>query len=166
MATITSRGAPTTTVGTLPAVGSVAPDFNLATSELNDATLASFSKKKKLVNIFPSLDTTVCASSVRQFHRKLQEKEDVVVINISADLPQAHKRFTTAERLEGGAHLSTFRSPDFGTKWGVAINDGPMRGLMSRAVLVLDGDNKVLYAEQVPEISQEPNYAAALAKLG
>jgi len=165
MANITLRGAAVTTAGTLPAVGSTAPDFNLATSELNDATLASFGARKKVVNIFPSLDTNVCATSVRQFHHKLAEKEGVVVINVSADLPFAHKRFCTAERLEGTANLSTFRSPEFGTTWGVTIKDGAMRGLMSRAVVVLDEKNKVLYAEQVPEIAQEPNYAAALAKL-
>lgn len=166
MATIALRGAPTNTVGALPAVGSTAPEFNLTTSDLNDATLASFSKKKKVVNIFPSLDTGVCATSVRQFAKKLAEKENVVVINISADLPMAHKRFCTAERIEGTAHLSTFRSPEFGAAWGVTIKDGPMRGLMSRAVIVLDENNKVVHAEQVPEITQEPNYTTALAKLG
>ena len=166
MASITFRGTAVTTSGTLPATGSTAPDFSLVATDLSDVTLQSFAGKKKVVNIFPSLDTGVCATSVRQFHMKLGEKSGVVVVNISADLPFAHKRFCTAERIDGVANLSSFRSPDFGANWGLTMKDGPLKGLLARAVVVLDENNKVLHVEQVPEIAQEPNYDAALAKLG
>lgn len=166
MASITFRGTAVSTAGTLPSTGSTAPDFSLVATDLTEVTLKSFAGKKKVLNIFPSLDTGICATSVRQFHRKLEEKSGVVVVNISADLPFAHSRFCTAERIDGVANLSTFRSPEFGTTWGLTMKDGPMKGLLSRAVVVLDENNKVLYSEQVPEIAQEPNYDAALAKLG
>ena len=166
MASITFRGTAVTTAGALPAVGSTAPDFSLVASDLSDVTLGSFGSKKKVLNIFPSLDTGVCATSVRQFHRKLAEKTDVVCVNISADLPFAHKRFCAAERIEDVANLSSFRSAEFGATWGLTMKDGPLKGLLARAVVVLDGQNKVLYVEQVPEIAQEPNYDAALSKLG
>jgi thiol peroxidase len=165
MASITFRGTTVTTVGSLPAVGSTAPDFSLVASDLSEVNLASFAGRKKVLNIFPSLDTGVCANSVRQFHRKLADKSGVVCINISADLPFAHKRFCTAERIEDVANLSSFRSPEFGTTWGLTMKDGPLKGLLARAVVVLDEKNKVLYVEQVPEIAQEPNYDAALAKV-
>jgi len=166
MASITFRGTAISTTGTLPSTGSTAPDFSLVATDLSEVSLKSFAGKKKVLNIFPSLDTGVCATSVRQFHRKLEEKSGVVVVNISADLPFAHGRFCTAERIDGVANLSTFRAPEFGTTWGLTMKDGPLKGLLSRAVVVLDENNKVLYSEQVPEIAQEPNYDAALAKLG
>lgn len=166
MASITFRGSAVTTAGTLPAVGSTAPDFSLVASDLSEVNLASFGSKKKVLNIFPSLDTGICATSVRQFHRRLAEKSGVVCVNISADLPFAHKRFCAAERIEDVATLSSFRSPEFGITWGLTMKDGPLKGLLARAVVVLDEKNKVLYVEQAPEIAQEPNYDAGLAKLG
>ncbi len=166
MSSIQFRGSPVTTAGTLPKNGSTAPDFTLVATDLSEANLASFAGKKKVINIFPSLDTGTCATSVRQFHKKLAEKEGVVVVNVSADLPFAHKRFCTAEGIEGVANLSTFRSPDFGAAWGLTMNDGPLKGLLSRAVVVLDADNKVLHSEQVAEITNEPNYDAALKAVG
>jgi len=165
MASITFRGSAVTTSGSLPQVGKPAPDFALVASDLSDVNLASFAGKKKVLNIFPSLDTGVCATSVRQLHSKLATRSGVVVVNISADLPFAHKRFCTAERIDGVANLSSFRSPEFGTTWGLTMTNGPLRGLLSRAVVVLDEQNKVVHAEQVPEIAQEPNYDAVLAKL-
>lgn len=166
MSTVQFRGTPVNTVGTLPKAGAVAADFVLVATDLSEVNLASFAGKKKVLNIFPSLDTGTCATSVRQFHRQLGEKAGVVVVNISADLPFAHKRFCTAERIEGVANLSTFRSPEFGLGWGVTMKDGPLKGLLSRAVVVLDENNKVLFSEQVAEITDEPNYAAALKAVG
>lgn len=166
MSTIQFRGTPVNTVGALPKTGSAAPDFVLVATDLSEANLGSFAGKKKVLNIFPSLDTGTCATSVRQFHKKLGEKGGVVVINVSADLPFAHKRFCTAEGIEGVANLSTFRSPEFGSTWGVTMNDGPLKGLLSRAVVVLDENNKVLHTEQVAEVTNEPNYDAALKAVG
>ena len=165
MTTINFRGTPVETVGSLPKNGTAAPDFSLVATDLSDATLASFAGKKKVLNIFPSLDTGVCATSVRRFHRELADKSGVVVVNISADLPFAHGRFCTAERIEGVANLSTFRSADFGKAWGVTMTSGPLKGLLSRAVVVLDESDKVIYAEQVPEITSEPDYDAVLKKV-
>jgi thiol peroxidase len=165
MASITFRGSAVTTAGTLPAVGKPAPDFSLVASDLSEVNLAALAGRKKVFNIFPSLDTGVCATSVRQFHAKLADKQGVVVVNVSADLPFAHKRFCTAERIEGVANLSSFRSPEFGAAWGLTMNNGPLKGLLSRAVVVVDEKGVVTYTEQVPEIAQEPNYAAVLAKL-
>jgi thiol peroxidase len=164
MATTKFRNTPVTTAGDLPKAGSTAPDFVLVATDLSEANLASFAGRKKVLNIFPSLDTGVCATSVRQFHRRLREKSGVVCINVSMDLPFAHKRFCTAEGIDGVADLSGFRS-DFGAKWGVTMKDGPLAGLYARAVVVLDEQNKVLHSELVPEIAQEPNYDAALAKV-
>jgi thiol peroxidase len=164
MAQTKFRNTPVHTAGDLPRPGTTAPDFVLTTTDLGEANLASFAGKKKVFNIFPSLDTGVCATSVRQFHRRLREKAGVVCINVSMDLPFAHKRFCTAEGIDGVADLSAFRS-DFGTTWGVTMKDGPLAGLLARSVVVLDENNKVLHAELVPEIAQEPNYDAALAKV-
>lgn len=164
MAQITLKGNPCITAGDLPAVGSTAPDFELVTNDLSDATLASFAGKKKVVSIFPSVDTPVCATSIRTFTERAADREGVVVINVSADLPFAQKRFCAAEGIENALTLSSFRSA-FGNQWGVEIVDGPLAGLCSRAIVVLDENNKVLHAEQVPEIAQEPDYDAALAVL-
>jgi len=164
MAEITLGGNPIHTVGQLPAVGSVAPGFELVRADLTAATLASFAGRKKVLNIFPSLDTGVCATSVRTFNRKAGGREGVVVLNVSADLPFAHKRFCVAEGLEGVETLSVFRST-FADDYGLKIVDGKMAGLCSRAVIVLDEEDRVLYTEQVPEIAQEPDYDAALAAL-
>ena len=163
MATITLKGNEIHTAGEPPAKGSKAKDFELVAADLSVKRLSDFSGKKVL-NIFPSVDTGICAASVRTFNEKAGSMEGVTVINISADLPFAHKRFCGAEGLEGVTSLSTFRS-DFAGAYGLEIADGPMAGLCSRVVIVLDEGNTVLHVEQVPEIVQEPNYDAALAAL-
>jgi thiol peroxidase len=163
MATITLRGNPIPTAGDLPKVGDAAPDFSLVRSDLSRASLASFSGKK-ILNIFPSIDTPVCATSVRKFN-KLASEKGLTVLNISEDLPFAQKRFCGAEGIDKCESLSAFRS-SFGKDYGVEITAGPFSGLTARAVVVLDGDNKVIHSELVPEIAQEPNYDAALAVVG
>ena len=165
MAEITFKGAPVRTVGDLPARGGLAPDFTLATGDLEDVDLGRFAGKRKILNIVPSLDTSVCAASARAFNQRAGAMANTVVLNISADLPFAQSRFCEAEGLEHVKNLSTFRSSGFGADYGVAIAEGPLRGLMSRAVLVLDEDNRVLHGEQVPEIAREPDYEAALSAL-
>ncbi len=164
MADITLKGNPIHTNGSLPGKGDSAKNFNLVRQDLSEATLGTFDGKRKVLNIFPSIDTPVCAASVRAFNQKASSMDNVVVLNVSADLPFAMKRFCGAEGLEGVESLSTFRST-FLDDWGVKITDGPLQGLASRAVVVLDADNKVLHAEQVPEIGQEPNYDEALKSL-
>jgi thioredoxin-dependent peroxiredoxin len=165
MAEITLRGNPVHTVGELPAVGSPAPAFTLTGGNLGDVTLGDFAGKSVVLNIFPSIDTGVCAMSVRAFNEKAGGRDDATVLNVSADLPFAQSRFCGAEGIEGVTNASAFRS-EFGDVYGVTVTDGPMRGLLSRAVVVVDGDGVVTYTEQVPEIGQEPNYDAALAALG
>ncbi|HPG01100.1 MAG TPA: thiol peroxidase [Kiritimatiellia bacterium] len=165
MATITLKGNPIHTIGQLPAVGKPAPSFKLTTAELSDVGLDAFAGKKKVLNIVPSLDTGVCAASARHFNTAAGKLPNTVVVNISADLPFAQKRFCDAEGLKHVSNLSTMRSPQFGKDYGVVITDGPLAGLMSRAVVVLDASNVVRYTEQVPEIAQEPNYDKALAAL-
>lgn len=163
MANITLKGNPIQTEGTLPAVGSAAPDATLTGLDLADKKLSSI-PGKRVLNIFPSVDTGVCATSVRTFNKRATEKPNVTVINVSMDLPFALKRFCGAEGIEKALTFSGFRG-DFGKQYGVTIKSGGMSGLFSRAVVVLDESGKVLYTEQVPEIGQEPNYDAALAKL-
>lgn len=162
MATITLKGNPIHTIGSLPAVGRPCPDFKLTGGDLADQTLASFAGKKKILNIVPSLDTGVCQASERRFNEAAGKLADTVVLTISADLPFAQKRFCDAEGLTHVVNLSTLRAPSFGKDFGVVIVDGPLAGLMSRAVIVLDATNKVVHTEQVPEIAQEPDYDAAL----
>ena len=164
MARITLKGNPIQTSGTLPSVGSKAKDFKLAKQDLSEATLESFAGKKKILNIFPSLDTAVCAKSVKQFYERAGTRKDLVVLNISADLPFAAKRFCSVEGIENVVTLSTLRS-SFPDDYGLRIIDGPLAGLCSRCVIVLDENNKVLATEQVPEIAQEPDYGKALAAL-
>lgn len=163
MAEITLKGNPIHTSGDLPANGSAAPAFNLTDTGLADKGLDDYAGKKVL-NVFPSLDTPTCAVSVRQFNQRAAGRDGVTVLNISADLPFAHGRFCASEGIEGAINLSTLRS-SFARDYGLEIVDGPLRGLCSRAVLVLDETNNVVYSEQVPEIAQEPNYDAALAAL-
>ena len=163
MATITLKGNPIHTIGQLPRIGSIAPPFRLTAADLSDVGLDSFKGKKKILNIVPSLDTGVCAASARRFNAEAAKLDNVALLNISADLPFAQKRFCDSESLKNIVTLSTMRSPTFGKDYGVQIVDGPLAGLMSRAVLVLDADNKIIHSEQVPEIGQEPNYDAALA---
>ena len=163
MANITLKGNPIKTMGTLPAVGSKAPDFHLVKRDLSESTINQYKGKTKILNIVPSFDTKTCALSAKQFHAKIKKRDDVVLINISMDLPFAQDRFCKAEGLDE-EFLSGFRST-FPKDYGVEILDGPIKGLLSRAVVLLDKDNKVLYTEQVPEISQEPNYEAVLKHL-
>ncbi len=165
MAEITLRGNPVHTVGELPAVGTPAPAFTLTGGNLADVTLGDFAGKSLVLNIFPSIDTGTCQASVRAFNEKAGGRDDVTVLNVSADLPFAQTRFCGAEGIEGVTNASTFRS-DFGAVYGVTMNEGPLNGLLSRAVVVVDGDGTVTYVEQVPEIGQEPDYDSALAALG
>ncbi len=162
MAQITLKGNPIQTSGVLPAVGSIAPDFTLTTADLADVHLADYAGKKKIVNIVPSLDTGVCAASARRFDAAVNSLGDTVLLTVSCDLPFAMSRFCKAEGLENVVSLSQLRDRSFGKDWGVEITTGPLTGLLSRAVVVLDAGNKVLYTEQVPEIAQEPDYEAAL----
>ncbi len=164
MARITLKGNPIHTSGELPALGSQAKEFDLVKQDLSAATLASFSGKKKILNVFPSIDTSVCAASVKKFFERAKSKPNLVVLNISADLPFAAKRFCGSEGVETAITLSTFRS-HFADDYGLKITDGPLTGLCSRAVIVLDENNRVLHTEQVPEIGQEPDYDRALAKV-
>jgi thiol peroxidase len=162
MATITLKGNPIHTSGNLPAAGAPAPAFSLCGADLQDVGLDAFAGKKKILNIVPSLDTGICAMSAVRFNKEVGALGDTVLINISADLPFAAKRFCDAEKLSHVVSLSSFRSPSFGSDYGISIVDGPLKGLLGRAVLVLDAHNKVKHAELVPEIVQEPDYAAAL----
>jgi thiol peroxidase len=162
MATITLGGEEIHTVGDLPAVGESAPEFEVTTTDLQDVTLDDVDADFVVLNIFPSVDTGVCQASVRAFNERAAEMERVAVLCVSADLPFAFKRFCGAEGIEGVSGMSTFRS-DFAKAWGVEISDGPMQGLCSRAVVVLDADGNVIHTEQVPEIGEEPDYEAALA---
>ncbi len=165
MANITFKGSPIHTLGDLPRVGSVAPDFNLVKADLSEAKLADYKGKKVVLNIFPSIDTGVCAASVRRFNKEASGHKDVTVLCISRDLPFAQARFCGAEGLNNVVTLSEFRNELFSQSYGVLIEDGPLAGLMSRAVVVVDGAGKVIHAEQVPEIAQEPDYEAALKVL-
>lgn len=164
MATITFKGKPIKTVGSLPKVGTTAPNFTLVRQDLSEAHLSDYSGKKKILNIFPSLDTKVCALSVKTFYEKLKNHPDVIVLDISKDLPFAQGRFCQAESLTRAEVLSAFRST-FARDYGLEIESGPLTGLCSRVVIVLDANNHVLYTEQVPEIAQEPDYNRALAAL-
>jgi thiol peroxidase len=165
MAKITLKGNAIETIGTLPAKGSAAPNFTLVKTDLSEVTLADYKGKKIVLNIFPSIDTPVCAASVRQFNKTAGELTNTVVLCISADLPFAHTRFCETDGLKNVESLSVFRSNAFGKDYGVTITTGPIAGLLSRAIVIIDADGKVIYTEQVPEIAQEPNYDAALAAL-
>jgi thiol peroxidase len=165
MATITLGGEEIQTVGELPAVGEAAPAFTLTNTDLQDVSFEDVDADFIVLNIFPSIDTGVCQASVREFNERAADLDGVEVLCVSADLPFAHKRFCGAEGIEGVSGMSTFRS-DFGTAWGVEIADGAFAGLLSRAVVVLDADGKVVHTEQVAEIGDEPDYEAALAHVG
>jgi thioredoxin-dependent peroxiredoxin len=163
MAQITLHGNPINTVGELPGVGSPAPGFALTGTDLGAVTSAQFRDKPVLLNIFPSLDTAVCATSVRTFNERAAGR-GVSVLCVSKDLPFAQKRFCDAEGIENVTTASAFRD-SFGEDYGVAITDGPMAGLLARAIVVIGADGNVAYAELVPEIATEPDYDAALAAL-
>lgn len=162
MTTILLQGKPVQTVGALPKVGTKAPDFKLTKNDLSEASLKDFSGKKILLNIFPSLDTGVCAKSMHKFNEAAHNEKGLVVLCISADLPFAQKRFCIAEHIKNVIALSSFRHPEFGKNYGVTIVDGPLAGLLSRAVVVMNESGQIVYNQQVTEISEEPDYAAAL----
>jgi len=165
MAQITLKGNPVNTTGELPKVGSQTPDFKLVKDDLSEKTLADYKGHKLVLNIFPSLDTGTCAASVRRFNAEASKLENTKVLCISRDLPFAQARFCGAEGLENVENLSDFRYRTFGQDYGVEIVDGPLAGLESRAVVVVDENGKVVYTEQVPEIVDEPDYEKALAAL-
>lgn len=165
MATITLGGNPVNTNGELPKVGSKATDFSLIQTDLSTATLATFAGSRLVLNIFPSIDTGTCAASVRAFNEKASQLANTKVLCISRDLPFAQKRFCGAEGLENVINLSDFNTGSFGKNYGLEIVDGPLAGLHSRVVIVLDENGTILHTEQVSEIANEPNYEAALAVL-
>lgn len=165
MAKITLQGNEINTLGNLPKVGEIAPEFVLVKNDLGEATLKDYKGKKVILNIFPSLDTGVCAASVRKFNAELNNLENTVVLCISRDLPFAQARFCGAEGLDNVITLSEMRGEEFSKAYGVKIVDGPMAGLMARSVVVVNEEGKVIYNELVPEIVNEPNYDGALAIL-
>lgn len=156
---------PVNTVGALPRKGCRAKDFLLTANDLSDKTLADFKGKKILMNIFPSIDTGVCAASVRTFNKEAVKLKDTVVLGISRDLPFALQRFCGAEGIEHIFTLSELRNRNFGRDYGLEMIDGPLAGLLARAVIIIDTDGKVIYRELVDEITKEPDYKAALAAL-
>ncbi|HJW07186.1 MAG TPA: thiol peroxidase [Rhodanobacter sp.] len=166
MSQVTFKGQPVSVDGQFPAVGSTAPAFSLVGADLSDVALSGYAGKRKVLNIFPSVDTGVCAASVRRFNELAAKLDHTVVLCISADLPFAQARFCGAEGLDRVTNLSLMRGRQFLNDYGVAIASGPLAGLAARAVLVLDGHDKVLHAELVSEIGHEPNYDAALKALG
>ncbi|KAA3629556.1 MAG: thiol peroxidase [Proteobacteria bacterium] len=165
MATVTRRGVPVNTNGELPAVGTTAPDFVLTRGDLSDVSLADFAGKKKVLSIVPSLDTPTCIASTHRFNEKAAGLDNAVVLVIAADLPFAQTRFCSAEGINNVVPLSLMRSRKFAKDYGVLMVDGPLQGITARAVVVLDENNKIVYTELVPEITQEPDYDAVLAAL-
>ncbi len=163
MAKITLKGNPVNTIGDLPEVGTQLSDFALIANDLSTKTLADYAGKKKVLNIFPSLDTGTCATSVRNFNAKAAGLDNTVVLCISRDLPFAQARFCGAEGIENAVTLSDFVDGSFGKNNNLTIADGPLAHLLSRAIIVLDENNKVVYTQQVPEIVDEPDYDAAIA---
>jgi thioredoxin-dependent peroxiredoxin len=165
MALITLKGNPLSTIGDLPVVNSSAPKFSLTKTDLAECTLTDYKGKTVVLNIFPSIDTPVCATSVRRFNEAASSLDNTVVLCISADLPFAHKRFCEGEGLKNVIPLSTFRAQSFGTDYGVTITNGPLAGLLARAIVIVDKNGTVIYTELVPEIAQEPDYTAAISRL-
>jgi thioredoxin-dependent peroxiredoxin len=163
MAQITLKGKPINTVGALPAVGQKAPDFRLTKQDLSDVRLKDFQGKKVVLNIFPSIDTGVCAASVRRFNQEAADLPGTVGVGVSKDLPFALGRFCGAEGIKNVVTTSDLRDGTFGKAYGVSIVDGPLEGLLSRSVVVIDPTGVVKFTEQVPEIAQEPDYAKAIA---
>lgn len=165
MSKVTLAGNPIDVAGAFPQKGDVVADFTLVNSDLEDVSLSDFDGKRKVLNIFPSIDTGICAKSVRVFNEKATSLDNTVVLCISADLPFAQARFCGAEGIENAKVLSTFRNRELHNKLGVDITSGPLACLAARSVIVLDENNKVLHSQLVPEIKQEPDYDAALAVL-
>ncbi|WP_282175129.1 thiol peroxidase [Vibrio diabolicus] len=165
MTQVTFQGTPVNLSGQFPKLGTPAPEFTLCAGDLSDITLASLKGKKVLLNIFPSIDTPVCAASVRAFHEKAAGLENVIILCISTDLPFATSRFCAAEGIDGVQLASFFRNTEFAEAYGVAIGEGPLRGLAARATLVIDEAGIVTHAQLLEEITNEPNYDAAIAAL-
>ena len=165
MAKIAFKGSPVATAGDLPGVGAEAPEFSLVKTDLSEVSLVDFKGKKIVLNIFPSVDTGVCAASVRRFNAEASKQDNTVVLCISRDLPFAHARFCGAEGLKDVVSLSEYKNEVFSRNYGVKMVDGPLNGLHSRAVVVVDENGKVTHSEQVDDIVNEPNYEAALKAL-
>ena len=163
MAQVTLKGNPIHTNGELPKVGAPAPAFKLTNGDLKDVTLADYKGKKKVLNIVPSLDTSVCATSTRKFNERAGKLANTVVLVVSADLPFASKRFCTTEGLQNVVPLSLMRDKNFAKDYGVLLQDGPLAGICARAVVVVDENDRITYTQLVPEIGQEPDYDKALA---
>ncbi len=162
MTKITLKGNEIHTIGSLPAKGSQAPDFNLTKTDLSSASLSDYSGKKTVLNVFPSIDTGTCAQSVRQFNEKAAKLDNTAVLCISKDLPFAQARFCGAEGIENVEMLSDFRDGNFGKAYNLEFSDGPLQSLLSRVVVVINENQEIVYTEQVPEIVDEPDYKAAL----
>jgi thiol peroxidase len=162
MAEITFKGNPVHTTGELPSVGEKAPDFTLTKSDLSDVGLSDFAGQTKILNIVPSLDTSVCAASAKRFNEEVKNLDNAVVLTVSADLPFAQKRFCESNNIDSVVTLSQLRNREFGRRYGIEQADGPLAGLLGRAVVVVDGDDTVRYTQLVPEIAQEPDYDAVL----
>ncbi len=165
MANVTLAGNPITVSGTFPSVGQTAPDFTLVDKDLKDVALSNFAGKRKILNIVPSLDTPICATSTLRFNEEANKLSNTVVIVISADLPFAQSRFCGAEGLKNVITLSTMRGHAFMRNYGVAITDSPLAGVAARAVIALDENNKVIHVQLVPEIKMEPDYDAVLSAM-
>jgi thiol peroxidase len=165
MSVITFKGISVRTNGKLPETGVQAPDFVLVQTDLSEVSLTAFKGKKVLLNIFPSLDTGVCAASVRRFNKEVVALDNTLVLAISKDLPFAHARFCTIEGIENVKALSAFRYPEFERDYGLLMIDGPLKGLLARAVVTINEAGNVVYTELVPEITQEPDYNAAIASI-
>lgn len=163
MSTITFKGTTVNTSGQLPAKGTAAPDFALVKTDLSEISLKDLKGKKVVLNIFPSIDTGVCAASVRKFNKEAASLANTVILAISADLPFAAGRFCSVEGIENVYPASAFRSPEFAKEYGVLMVDGPLKGLLARSVVVIDADGKVVYTELVPEVTHEPDYDAAIS---
>jgi thiol peroxidase len=165
MATITLRGSPTETIGELPAVGTEAPDFTVTRMDLSEIRLKNYLGKKIILNIFPSLDTTTCASAMRRFNEIATQFPGILILCVSADLPFAQQRFCSVEHLDNVLPVSVFRHPNFGKDYGVMIKDGPLSGLLSRGVVVIDENGKIIHTELVKELADEPNYLGIITAL-
>ena len=165
MSSVTLQGNKFELLGQFVQVGQSAPDFSLTAKDLSEITLADFKGKKVVLNVFPSIDTAVCAQSVRIFNQNAAALENTEVLCVSADLPFAASRFCELEGINGVQSASTFRSPEFGELYGLTLSEGPLRGLTARAVIGLDEDGQVIYCQLVPEIKDEPDYDAALAAM-
>jgi thioredoxin-dependent peroxiredoxin len=165
MSKVTLKGNLVNTIGELPVVGSKAPEFSLVGTSLTDVKESDFAGKRVVLNIFPSLDTATCAASVRRFNVEASKMENASVVCISKDLPFAHNRFCAAEGITNVVSASEFRGNAFGKSYGIMITDGPLQGLLARAVVVLDEKGTVIYSQLVPEITEEPDYQSALDAL-